>query len=81
VLVVVPHSTTATEIAEGSRTSSSAPKGRKHAADEDATQAEEAKRDQVEHHSEGLQGSPPLVVNIERHEDETGPGVRLRIGV
>lgn len=52
------------------------PKARKRAADEDAALVEEAKRACVEHHSEGLQGSPPPVVNVECCEDETGAHAR-----
>jgi hypothetical protein len=72
VFVVVACGTVATGTAEGSRTSFSAPEGRKHAANEDVVQAEEAKRARVDHHSEGLQGSPPPVVNADQREDEMG---------
>jgi hypothetical protein len=77
VFVVLPHGTMATGTAKGSGTSFSTSEGRKPAADKDAAQAKEAKRARVEHHLEGLQGSPPPVVNAERREDETGARAQL----
>jgi hypothetical protein len=77
VFVMVPRGTTATATTGGSGTSSNAPEARKRAADEDAMLAEEVKQARVEHHLEGLQGSPQRVVNIERREDETGVRARL----
>jgi hypothetical protein len=76
VFVVAPHGTAATGTSEGSGSSSSAPKVRKHATDKDAVQVEAAKRARVERHSEGLLGSPAPVVNAEWREDKTGARTR-----
>jgi hypothetical protein len=76
VFVGAPRDTVATGTVEGSGTSSSALEGRKRAADEDAAQAKEVKRARVEHRLEGLQVSPPPVVNEERREDKMGARAR-----